>query len=154
MKRTNFFIALILILFGTTQTWAFSRITQFAEQQETLIDARVKQEKIPIRRQRSEFLYRQAYANRLQRERDALLRSGTLTTAQVELLRAQRSDLLKQLEALDKQIEEASLEAPEMIELKAIEEANNNRIETLRKNLYPERGGDLQPDATDSNNQE
>ena len=121
----------IFVVFDCTQVWASSRIAQFAEQQESLIDARLKEEKVPFRRQKAEFLYRQAYANRLQREGEVLLRSGTLTTERVEVLRAQRKDLLKQLEALDKQIAEASLEAPEMIELKAIEEANNDRIDGI-----------------------
>ena len=89
-------------------------------------------------RQQTEFLYRQSYASRLQKERQNWLRSGKLTTEKVEALRAERKALLEQLEALDQKIAEASLEAPEMIELQAIEEANNNRIEALRKSIMPD----------------
>ena len=134
--KSIFILMIITCSFG--KVFALSALAQLAEQQEKVIQAQIEKEKVPLRRQQTEFLYRQSYATRLQRERKILLRSGTLTTEKVEALRAERRALVAQLEALDQQISEASLEAPEMIELQAIEEANNNRIEALRKSIMPD----------------
>lgn len=143
--KTLFILMMIACSFG--KAWALSELAQYAEKQEQLIQASLKQEKVPLRRQQTEFLYRQSYASRLQKERQIWLRSGKLTTPKVEALRAERKALLEQLEALDQKIAEASLEAPEMIELKAIEEANNNRIEALRKSIMPDLVQPTTPDA-------
>jgi hypothetical protein len=143
--KTLFILMMIACSFG--KAWALSELAQYAEKQEQLIQASIKQEKVPLRRQQTEFLYRQSYASRLQKERQIWLRSGKLTTPKVETLRAERKALLEQLEALDQKITEASLEAPEMIELKAIEEANNNRIEALRKSIMPDLVQPTTPDA-------
>jgi hypothetical protein len=143
--KTLFILMMIACSFG--KAWALSELAQYAEKQEQLIQASIKQEKVPLRRQQTEFLYRQSYASRLQKERQIWLRSGKLTTPKVETLRAERKALLEQLEALDQKIAEASLEAPEMIELKAIEEANNNRIEALRKSIMPDLVQPTTPDA-------
>lgn len=138
MKQMKPLFILIMIACSFGKAWALSELAQFAEKQEQMIQARLEQEKVPLRRQQTEFLYRQSYASRLQKERQNWLRSGKLTTEKVEALRAERKALLEQLEALDQKIAEASLEAPEMIELQAIEEANNNRIEALRKSIMPD----------------
>ena len=143
--KTLFILMMIACSFG--KAWALSELAQYAEKQEQLIQASIEQEKVPLRRQQTEFLYRQSYASRLQKERQIWLRSGKLTTPKVETLRAERKALLEQLEALDQKIAEASLEAPEMIELKAIEEANNNRIEALRKSIMPDLVQPTTPDA-------
>lgn len=143
--KTLFILMMIACSFG--KAWALSELAQYAEKQEQLIQASLEQEKVPLRRQQTEFLYRQSYASRLQKERQIWLRSGKLTTPKVETLRAERKALLEQLEALDQKIAEASLEAPEMIELKAIEEANNNRIEALRKSIMPDL---VQPTTSDA----
>ena len=76
-----------------------------------------------------------------------LLQSGKLTTEKVEALRAERQKLVEQLKALDQQITEASMEAPEIIELQAIIEANNDRIEELRRSIMPETAAPTQIDA-------
>jgi hypothetical protein len=147
MKRMKRFLVLILAAGLLSSAWALSDIAQFAEKQEQQIQAYVEKEKVPLRRQQAEFLYRQNYANALQRKQEVLLRSGTLTTEKVEALREERRLLMEQLQALDKQIKEASMEAPEIVELQAIIEANNNRIVELHKSIMPKAESSKQTDA-------
>lgn len=144
MKKLLFLVA---FLFTCGTVLASSDIAEFAAAQEQMIQERVNTEQIPLRRQQTEFLYRQNYSNRLTRERNILLRSGKLTTEKVEALRAERQKLVEQLKALDQQITEASMEAPEIIELQAIIEANNDRIEELRRSIMPETVAPTQIDA-------
>ncbi|MBO7181864.1 MAG: hypothetical protein J6V91_03645 [Kiritimatiellae bacterium] len=144
MKKILFLVA---IFFTCGILLAGSDIAEFATEQEQMIQERVNAEQIPLRRQQAEFLYRQHYSNRLSRERKVLLQSGKLTTEKVEALRAERQKLVEQLEALDQQITEASMEAPEIIELQAIIEANNDRIEELRRSIMPETAAPTQIDA-------
>ena len=65
----------------------------------------------------------------------------------MEALREARRRMVEQLEALDKKIAEASMEAPEIVELQAIIEANNNRIEELHQSIAPNEAKPAQPDA-------
>lgn len=147
MKRMKRFLVLILTAGLLSSAWALSEIAQFAEKQEQQIKAYAEKETVPLRRQQAEFLYRQNYANTLKRKQEVLLRSGTLTTEKVEALRKERRLLMEQLQALDKQIKEASMEAPEIIELQAIIEANNNRIVELHKSIMPKAESSKQTDA-------
>lgn len=141
-------LALLMLAFLTFGgLFAASEIADFAAQQEKAILARLAQEKVPLRRQQTEFLCRKSYANGLLRKRDVLIRSGRLTTEKVKALREERRRMVEQLEALDKKIAEASMEAPEIVELQAIIEANNNRIEELHQSIAPNEAKPAQPDA-------
>jgi chromosome segregation ATPase len=138
---------LMVTLLASGGLFAASDVAKLAEKYEKTIQQQIKLEKIPLRRLQREFLYRQSYNNDLVRQRDILIRSGTLSTPKVEALRKEREALIEQLKALDQKITEASAEAPELIELQAILEANNNRIEELRQSIMPETAPATQPDA-------
>ncbi len=109
----------------------------FAAKNEARMKERVEAAKLPRARMEMEYLMRQDYTIRLERERVRLLRSGALTTPEVERLRAERKALLRQIEDLDKRIEAASEQAPEIVELDAVRAANKERIEALRDQLLP-----------------
>lgn len=146
MKTVIFFIFALCAL-GSLR--AGTDYATFAQEQEAQIAAKVQREKFALRQQQVEFICRQSYALRIQKERTIALRSGKLTTPEVERLRAERKALFEQLEALDQQISEASLQAPEMLALKAIEEENNKRIEVLRQSIMPQpEAAQSQPDVT------
>ena len=88
-------LALLILAFLTFGgLFAASEIADFAAQQEKAILARVVQEKVPLRRQQTEFLCRKSYANGLLRKRDVLIRSGRLTTEKVEALREARRHMV------------------------------------------------------------
>lgn len=114
-----------------------SVVTQWAEKQEAQIAERVERERTSVRRVQREYLARQDYALRLEREAEKLVRGGKLTTPEVEALRAQRKALLEQLQALDEQIAEASRKAPEILELQALGKANEERLAVLREAILP-----------------
>ena len=114
-----------------------SVVTQWAEKQEAQIAERVARERSAVRRVQMEYLARQDYALRVEREQERLVRGGKLTTPEVEALRAQRKALLEQLQALDGQIAEASRKAPEILELQALGKANEERLAVLREALLP-----------------
>lgn len=114
-----------------------SVVTQWAEKQEAQIAERVARERSAVRRAQMEYLARQDYALRVEREQERLVRGGKLTTPEVEALRAQRKALLEQLQALDGQIAEASRKAPEILELQALGKANEERLAVLREALLP-----------------
>lgn len=120
------------------QAWAeASPVAAFAAKNEARMKERVEAAKLPRARVEMEYLMRQDYTIRLERERVRLLRSGALTTPEVERLRAERKALLRQIEDLDKRIEAASEQAPEIVELDAVRAANKERIEALRDQLLP-----------------
>lgn len=114
-----------------------SAVTQWAEKQEAQIAERVGRERTAVRRVQMEYLARQDYALRLEREAEKLVRGGKLTTPEVEALRAQRKALLEQVQALDEQIAEASRKAPEILELQALGKANEERLAVLREAILP-----------------
>lgn len=114
-----------------------SVVTPWAEKQEAQIAERVARERSAVRRVQMEYLARQDYALRVEREQERLVRGGKLTTPEVEALRAQRKALLEQLQALDGQIAEASRKAPEILELQALGKANEERLAVLREALLP-----------------
>lgn len=138
---------LIVAIIANSGLFAASELAVFAEEYEKTIQQQVELEQIPLRRQQREFLFRQSYNKDLNRKRDILIRSGKLSTPKVDALRKEREALLEQLENLDQKIAEASSEAPEVIALQAIIEANTNRIEELRKSIMPETAPATQPDA-------
>lgn len=147
MKQIEHLFILTMLLFTSGSLWAVSDVAQFAQQQETAIQECVAKEKLPLRQQQTEFLLRQRYAIRIEQLRKTMLRSGKLTTDEVEQLRKQREALLTQLETLDQAISVASLKAPEMIELQAIEDANRERIKALHKDIMPESDSAKSTDA-------
>lgn len=112
-------------------------VTQWAEQQEAQIAERVGRERTSVRRVQMEYLARQDYALRLEREAEKLVRGGKLTTPEVEALRAQRKALLEQVQALEEQIDAASRKAPEILELQALGKANEERLAVLREAILP-----------------
>lgn len=122
-------------------------VAEYATRQEARIAARVKQERTVRRQLQVEYLLRQDYANDMIRERAKMARSGKLSTPEVEKLREMRAALIKQVGDLDKQIEEASLKAPEIVELDAVRKANDERLEALRAELVPEVRHDVKPAA-------
>ena len=97
----------------------------------------VERERTSVRRVQMEYLARQDYALRLEREAEKLVRGGKLTTPEVEALRAQRQALMEQVKALDEQIAEASRKAPEVLELQALGKANEERLAVLREAILP-----------------
>lgn len=117
---------------------ALSPVAAFAEKQETSIAERVENEKFPLRRLQMEYLLRQDYSLRLERQKEKLIRSGKLTTPEIETLKSERRALTDQLKALDEKIVKASDKAPEIRELMALVEANEQRIAALREHLAPE----------------
>lgn len=147
MKQMTKILTVVMLLGLSGYLRATSPIAQFAQRHEAMIQAQIEPIKIPLRRQQTELSARRAYANRLKKEQTILLKSGRLTTPEVARLREERAKLIEQLEALDKQISEASMQSPEIMELQAIAEANNNRIEELRKSIMPDIAQDAQPDA-------
>lgn len=132
------FLSICSVLFGSAVMAAEkSAMALFAEAQEAEIHAKVAAETLPLRRIQMEYLLRQGYALRLGQEEARAIRSGQLTTPEVEALRKERAALLAQVEALDRQIAEASRKAPEMVELRALAEANEKRLDELRSVLAP-----------------
>ncbi len=124
-----------------------SAVAEFASKQEAQIATRLEKEKPARRRAQFEVLLRQDYGARLDEEQKRMVRSGKLSTPEVEALRAKRSELIKQLEQLDREIDEASLKAPEVLELQAIAKANVARIQEVQaslksgKQLLPKQAG-------------
>ncbi len=115
-----------------------SPVVAYATKAEAEIRARVEKETMPRRRVQMEYMSRQDYALRLEDEQNKMIRSGRLTTPEVERLKAERDALFEQITAFEKAIEKASLEAPEVKELQAVMKANEERIEALRIVLMPE----------------
>ena len=124
-------------LAGVVSAAEGSVVTQWAEKQEAQIAERVGRERTAMRRVQMEYLARQDYALRMEREQTRLIRGGKLTTPEVEALRAQRQALVAQIQALDEQIAEASLKAPEILELQALGKANEERLAVLREAILP-----------------
>lgn len=112
-----------------------SAVAEFASKQEAQIASRLEKEKPARRRAQFEVLLRQDYGARLDAEQKRMVRSGKLSTPEVEALRAKRTELIKQLEQLDREIDEASLKAPEILELQAIAKANVARIQEVQESL-------------------
>lgn len=113
-------------------------VEAFAEEHEAHIAKQVAMMKTKRQQAQIEIRARLAYTIKIQQEQQALVRSGKLSTPKVEELRTQRQALVEQMIALDKAIEEASWEAPEIKELQAIEKSNEERIDTLQEQLNPE----------------
>lgn len=112
-----------------------SAVATFASKQEARIATRLEQEKPARRKAQFEILLRQDYGAKLEEEQRRMVRSGKLSTPEVEALRAKRTELIKQLEELDREIDEASLKAPEIVELQAIAKANVARIQEVQESL-------------------
>ena len=124
-------------LAGVVSAAEGSVVTQWAEKQEAQIAERVGRERTAMRRVQMEYFARQDYALRLEQQAEKLVRGGKLTTPEVEALRAQRQALVAQIQALDEQIAEASLKAPEILELQALGKANEERLAVLREAILP-----------------
>lgn len=124
-------------LAGSVSAEALSPVAAFAVKQEAAIAERVGRETLPRRRLQTEYLMRQDYSLRLEREQQELVRTGSLTTDEMERLRVQRKALVAQLRALDVQLAEAALKAPEIREIQALAEANEARLGALRQALAP-----------------
>lgn len=131
-------ICILCLTLSAGSLMALSDIAAYAERQEKTISTRVAEEVYPKRILQKELLLRQDYAFRLERKKEELVRSGKLTTPEVEALKEERRALIEQLKALDAKIVEASYKAPEIQELSDISEANEKRIAALRAALVPE----------------
>lgn len=138
-------LTVALLLFAGSLP-ALSEVATFAEKQERSIAERVSREKFPLRKLQMEYLLRQGYTLRLEEMKERTIRSGRLSTPEIETLKAERQALVDQLKALDGKITEASAKAPEIEELKAVLEANEKRIAAIRETLAPE----LNSNATES----
>lgn len=146
---TKFAILMLCLALSTGSLMALSPVAEFAAKQEETISQRVAKEQYPKRKLQMEFLLRQDYAFRLEREKENLVRAGKLTTPEVEKLKEERRALLEQLTALDAKIVEASYKAPEIQELSDISEANEKRIAALRAALVPENSKSTQSKVTE-----
>lgn len=135
MTRTAFFI--LCLSLAAAPLPALSVVAAFAAKQEATIAERVAKEKYPLSRLHMEYLLRQDYSLRMEQQKEKLIRSGTLSTPEVETLKAERDALLKQLKALDGKILTASAQAPEIKELTTLVEANEKRIAALRELIAP-----------------
>lgn len=136
------FLGICSVLFcGAVVAAEKSAVALFAEAQEAEIRTKVAAETLPLRRLQMEYLLRQGYALRLGQEEARAIRSGRLTTPEVEALRKARAELLAKLEEMDRQIDEASRKAPEIVELRAVAEANEKRLDELRGVLAPASAG-------------
>lgn len=124
-----------------------SAVGQWAQEQEEKIAERVAAEASALRKVEAEYLARQDYALRIEREQKQLVRQRKLTTPEVAALQQQRAEMVKALEALDKRIDEAMWKAPEILELQTLDKANAERLEILRASLLPRSQRKVQPEA-------
>ncbi len=122
-----------------------SAVAAFAEKYEGLIKARLEEATMPRQRLEMEYVLRQNYALHLAEEETRTVRSGSIKTPEIEALRAQQDDLLKQIEALDKAIEEAARKAPVILELQDVMKVNEERIDAIRKALMQDSQTQAQP---------
>lgn len=136
MQLRGLMVLCVALVAGVVSA-AEGSVTQWAEQQEAQIAERVGRERTSVRRVQMEYLARQDYALRLEREAERLVRGGKLTAPEVEALRAQRKALLEQVQALEEQIDAASRKAPEILELQALGKANEERLAVLREAILP-----------------
>lgn len=135
---TKVAILMLCLSLSASSLMALSPIAEFAAKQEETISKRVSKEKFPKRKLQMELLLRQDFILRLEQEKENMIRSGKLSTPEVEKLKTERLALVEQLTALDAKIIEASHKAPEIQELSDIAEANEKRIAALRDALVPE----------------
>ena len=119
------------------QAWGAFDLTAFAKEREELIAKASAMERTPRGALRREVIQRNDYERALVKQRTAMIRSGELTTPEVEALRKQREALVAQLIDLDKAIEAASEKAPEIVELDAVRKANAERLESVKAKLSP-----------------
>lgn len=135
---TKLVICILYLSLFAGSLMAHTGIAEFAAKQEKAISTRIENEKFPKRKLQIEYLLRQDYALRLEREKDKVVRSGKLSTPEVEVLKTERLALIEQLEALDAKIIEASYKAPEIQAFSELAEANEKRIAAIREALAPE----------------
>lgn len=136
MKRVWLALVCATLAFGSAVA-EDAAVAAYAKAQEARIAEQAAKETTPRRRLEMEYLLRQDYGVRLERERAKKIRSGTLRTDETEALRAERQALLKQVEALDEKIAKASEKAPEIVALDAVRAANSKRLDVLRNELLP-----------------
>ncbi len=131
-------VLLSLLLVAGVCLAEVSPVAAYAAKEEAGIKTRIEQETKPRRKAQLEYMMRQDYALRLEAEQTKMVRSGTLSTPEVERLKAEREALILKMQELNKAIDIASLEAPEVKELQTVMKANEERLAELRYALMPE----------------
>ncbi len=141
-------ILMSIVLSASSLVAGEASVAAFTEKYEAIIKAKLEEIKLPKQRLETEYMMRQSYALHLAEEETRVVRSGAITTPEIEALRAKRKDLLKQLQELDKAIIEASKNAPVIQELQDVMTVNEERINAIRQALMK----DSQPQAQPGNN--
>lgn len=127
----------IVALRAQSQANVLAEIDRQVERSTTFIKEQLSDLKSAGERFRYEYMMRSVYENDLMKLRTRLLRSQRLTNPAVEVLKEERSALLKKLEALEERIVVASEETPEIQVLDYQRAQNELRLQELREILTP-----------------
>ncbi len=143
----SLWIVLSILLWTGIATAAEVAVEAITAKFEASMEAQLQKATMPRQRLELEYMQRQSYALYLVEEVRRALRSGKLTTPEVEDLRAKRKALIQQVQELDKAIEEASRKAPLILEFQDVMKANEERISEIREALMKDSQSPVQPAA-------
>ncbi len=134
----TFWIAMCALLLAGSLS-AGTAVEALSEKYEAAIKERIEEIPQPRQRLEAEYLMRQSYALHLAEEETRAVRSGAITTPEIETLREQRKALIQQMNQQIREIDQAILkaakDAPVIQELQDVMKANEERIGALRAAL-------------------